>query len=199
MSPIDPASISALILCGGRGSRLSNADKPLIAVDGVTLVERIVARLRPQVGQIIVSANAQIDAYTTLGYPVVADKRPGLGPLGGLDSALPHIASEWIFVCPGDAPLVPLDIVDRLAKALAGSDRDIAIPHDGTRSQHLFMLLRTTRAASASSYLATQSRSVIGWVEQQTPVLVDCSDIADQFINVNTPEDLSALLRTLAH
>ena len=205
-------AVTAVVLCGGRGQRLGAGNKPLVEVAGTTLIARVIDRLAPQVGDIIVSANDDVDAYRALGFPVIEDRVCDLGPLGGLDAAARDIPNEWLFVCPGDAPLIPRDLVARLYCALARDPGEIAfpdialprlavpqiaVPHDGKRVQHLFMLLRRTLASSIAPYLESGRRSVIGWIEGHSPVVVDCGDVGSQFINVNTPADLARLEREL--
>ncbi len=193
----DLPAITAIILCGGRGQRLGAGNKPLVEVAGTTLVARVIDRLVPQVGNIVVSANDDLGAYRALGFAVVEDRACDLGPLGGLDAAARRIPNEWLFVCPGDAPLIPRDLVARLYRALARDAGDIALPHDGARVQHLFMLLRRTLASSVAPYLESGQRSVKGWIERHSPVIVDCHEVAGQFVNVNTPADRMRFEREL--
>lgn len=113
--------ITGIVLCGGRGQRLQGADKPLLRWRGETLAAQVVRRLRPQVDAIVISANRNLDAYRRLG-PVVADALPGhQGPLAGIAAALERCATPWAAVCPGDAPLLPVNLVERLAAAI-GAD-----------------------------------------------------------------------------
>ena len=96
--------VTAVVLCGGAGTRLGAEDKTLVMLDGRPLVGYTVAALRPQVGRLIVSCGRDPGPYRSLGYEVVADAHPGEGPLGGIVSALAAVESEWILVHPGDTP-----------------------------------------------------------------------------------------------
>ena len=113
--------VTGIVLCGGRGRRLQGADKPLMHWRGEALAAQVVRRLRPQVAGMLISANRNLDAYRRLA-PVVADALPGhQGPLAGIAAALERCATPWAAVCPGDAPLIPRDLVQRLA-ATIGAD-----------------------------------------------------------------------------
>ena len=115
------AGVTGIVLCGGRGRRLQGADKPLMHWRGEALAAQVVRRLRPQVAGMLISANRNLDAYRRLA-PVVADALPGhQGPLAGIAAALERCATPWAAVCPGDAPLIPRDQVQRLAAAI-GAD-----------------------------------------------------------------------------
>lgn len=198
---ISPADITGVILCGGDARRMSGADKPLLLLDALPLVAHVHARLAPQVTRVLVSANRTHDVYAAYGDAVVSDDTPAAGPLAGLSAALRAVQSKssdatpYLFACPGDAPFLDRHLVSRLARAMADSEADIAVPHDGTRSQHLFLLLRTTGQpasgeSSVQAYLDAGKRSVHGWLDTQQVVRVDAADIADSFVNINTPQDL---------
>jgi molybdenum cofactor guanylyltransferase len=179
---------------------MGGREKPLETAGGVALVARVCARLAPQVAQVVVSANHLHDVYARFGNRVVADVRPGQGPLGGLHSVLGTVATEFAFCCPGDAPLLPVTLVARLADALAVSGADVATVHDGIRHQPLFMLLRTARRPALGRFLDNGGRAVHDWVASERHVQLDASGEAGSFENVNSEADLHRLdaLLTLA-
>jgi len=169
---------------------MGGADKPLLRHAGAPLVAHVARRLAPQVGAWLVIANRSHDAYAALGVPVLADRVPGLGPLGGIATALAASDAPLLFVCPGDAPLLAPGLVARLAAAL-GAEDTAAYPHDGARAQPLFLLLRREAARPAlDAYLDSGRRAVQGWVEALGARAVDAADVAASFRNVNTREEL---------
>lgn len=189
----DRADITGVILCGGDARRMSGVEKPLQPLGDAPLVAHVFDRLVPQVARVFISANRSLDRYASWGDRVVPDVTPGCGPLGGLVSVLETVReydAPYLFACPGDAPFLDGSLVSRLAQALEDADADIAEPHDGTRAQHLFLLMRTTTQPSMASYLARGERSVHGWLDTQRVTTVDASDIAASFLNINTPQDL---------
>jgi len=190
---IDRATITGVILCGGEGRRMGGREKPLETAGGVALVAHVHARLATQVEYLVVSANRQHEVYAQLGGRVIADERPGLGPLGGLHSALGAVTTEFAFCCPGDAPLLPSTLVARLADALADSGADVATVHDGIRHQPLFMLLRTERRQSLGLFLDRGGRAAHDWVASERHIQLDASREAGSFENVNSEADLRRL------
>ena len=70
---IPVADISAVILAGGRARRMGGEDKGLIELQGRPLLDYIISALRPQVGEILVNANRNLDRYREFGYPVIED------------------------------------------------------------------------------------------------------------------------------
>lgn len=183
------------MLCGGRGERLGGADKPLLDVGGRPLVARVLDRLVGQVGEVLISANRHLDEYRRFGYRVVSDPVANLGPVAGIAAAAAATRADLLFVCPGDSPCLPVDLVARLHAHLACADGrvvDAVVANDGVRDQPLFLLVRGPVARTAADYLETGERSVHGWLaglEVSRCVVRD----AGAFTNVNTPEDLARL------
>lgn len=195
---IDRAEITGVILCGGEARRLGGREKALELAGGVPLVAHVRGRLARQVGRILISANRQLDAYSQWGDTVVPDAQAGLGPLGGLLSALDRVDTPYAFCCPGDAPLLSTTLVAGLATSLSAASVDLAIPHDGERAQPLFMLLRTSLRSGLRDFLQGAGRAVHSWIDTQRSVQVDATLDRDSFVNVNAEADLLRLDRFLA-
>lgn len=189
MIPVE--EITGVILAGGDGRRMGGVTKSLLLAGGAPLVAHVRARLAPQVGAVMISANSDLAAHAAWGDQVLADHMPGLGPLGGLLTALEHVSTRYAFCCPGDAPLLGGTLVARLGEALHRSDADAAIPHDGQQLQRLFLLVPTTVRESLRDYLAAGGRSVGGWSDALNTVILDCAADADAFLNINTESDLA--------
>ncbi|SPE29894.1 hypothetical protein SBBP1_510010 [Burkholderiales bacterium] len=117
-------SITGVILAGGRGARMGGADKGLVAFNGRALVAHVLARLQPQVAEIIISANRNVDRYRVFGHRVVQDDRanfgPFAGPLAGMLAGLRQSRLPWVAFVPCDAPALPLDLVAALERASQG-------------------------------------------------------------------------------
>ena len=195
---IDRAAVTGVILCGGEGRRMGGREKPLALAGGISLVSQLRARLDPQVGRIIISANRQLEVYAGWGDTVVVDERPGLGPLGGLLSALAHVESPYTLCCPGDAPLLPNTLVARLAEVLDRAVVDLVTVDDGVQHQPLFLLLKTERRASLREFVHCGGRAVREWVAAERNARLDASNDRDSFFNVNTDVDLVRLEAMLA-
>lgn len=185
--------ITGVILCGGSGVRMGGVDKPLQMLAGMPMVQHVRQRLAPQVSRILVSANQHHVEYGAWGDTVVVDETPNQGPLGGIASALAYTDSLYVFCCPGDAPRLSRTLVATLAHALTLSSQDVAIPHDGEQSQHLFMLVAVRVLPQLQDYLCTNRRSVAHWVATTQHTVVDASHEHDSFVNINTAVELRAV------
>lgn len=185
--------ITGLVLAGGRATRMSGVDKGFVDYRGRPLVEAVVERLRPQVAQILISANRNIDRYRGLGFPVLLDAEEGLepfpGPLAGMLAGLRAARTAWLAVVPCDAPFFPADLVSRLAAALGGEHA--AVAYVGDRIEPTFCLLHADLAEDLAAALAHGERRVEAWLRAvgAAPALFFT---ADAFANLNTPQDLLA-------
>lgn len=180
--------ITGVILAGGRGRRMGGIDKGLYPYSGRPLIEWTIAALAPQVGQLMINANRSQDAYRAYGLPLIADTIPDYpGPLAGIAAALTATQTPWLLVAPCDTPLLPPDLAERLAAALARDAAELALAHDGQRRQPLHALLPVTLATSLERFLVSGQRKVGDWYAGHRVAIADLSDQADGFVNINTP------------
>lgn len=180
--------VTALILAGGKGTRMGGVDKGLVELAGRPLVAHVMERIAPQVAGIVISANRNLERYASFGHPVAPDEHADFqGPLAGIVSAGRLAETDRLCVVPCDTPYLPLDLVFRLHESMEAAGADIAIAHDGERHQQLCLLLRRTLLADIAAYLDRGERRVIRWIEGQRWTAADFSDQADAFRNFNRP------------
>lgn len=194
---IDRRDITALVLCGGAGRRMSGADKPLVKLNDQPIVSWVLERVMPQVGDVLICCNRNREIYESYAATCVDDIPGQLGPLAGIQAGLARCGSDYAFVCPGDTPLISPRIVRALAKALQEQRHCAAIAHDGIQPQPLFALLQRASVLPIEPYLQSGTRRVLGWIEAMEPAIVDFSADAESFTNVNTRHDLKRLERRL--
>lgn len=183
-----PQSTTAIILCGGRGTRLGNADKPLLDLGGKPLVAHVIERLAAQVDVIVLSCSRSAAAYRRLGHPVVLDEHGDAGPLGGVVSALPRTTTPWLLTTPGDMPFLPADLVATMAPAC--HRQGAAVASAGGRRHNLTILLDRPRALALATFFAAGERAAWRWLDDNHVRAVEFDAAA--LHNVNTPADLAA-------
>ena len=169
---------------------MGGADKGLADHGGRPLVASAIERLAPQVGNILINANRNLDAYRVWGHDLVSDFQPDsfAGPLAGLQAGLAACTTPWLVSVPCDAPRFPLDLVDRLQAGLAGGDACYVVTASGT--QAVFLLCRHSLSASLDSFLTAGHRKVHDWLTTIDARSVYFDD-ESAFANLNTPEDLT--------
>lgn len=188
--PINPLDINAVILAGGQGSRLGGLDKGLIEFNKRPLIQHVIERIQQQVSNIIISANRNISDYANFGFEVYEDDIPDFaGPLAGILKALEHCQNEWLLIVPSDSPFIPYDLAQRLGDNI--ENNKVAIPHDGKHLHPTFALIHKSLSSSLKDFLQQGERKARVWMQQQEHTIIDFSDQADAFININTEDDLN--------
>jgi len=181
---------SAIVLAGGRATRLGGRDKALEPLAGKALIAHVLQRLRPQVSDIVINCNRHHEKLAVFGHPLVSDETPDhAGPLAGIAAALPHCQQDLVLVAPCDTPWLPLDLCKRLMTEMNDST-NLVIAHDGERLQPLFMLLRRDLLASLNAYRAAGNHKVESWCMAQNTVIVHFAD-SRAFANLNTEDELA--------
>ncbi len=177
----------AAILTGGKSRRMGE-DKALLDLGGERLVDRVIARVSPQVDKVCLVGPTD---YGT-GLAIIADNPEFRGPLAGIFGALAwieahHADVEGFLTAPVDAPNCPHDLYAKLT-AMPGS----AMAADAERIHPTFAywqcaeLAKARDGVDASGSLHSLAEAVGAW-----PVAWPTSE---PFLNLNTPEEAQAFL-----
>lgn len=205
----------AVVLAGGRGSRMGGVDKGLQSFKGHTLAQQALQRLRTQSagapGLLGINANRHLELYAAMGVPVWHDVTPDYaGPLAGFLAALqvcqvPETCMDYVLTVPCDSPLFPLDLLERLAQALTDTQADIAMVSapernsDGSttlRRQPVFCLVKARLFSSLQDFVDAGGSKIFAWVQQHRYAEVPfarAGDDANAFFNANTLAQLQQL------
>lgn len=196
--PSERPKISAVILAGGQARRMGGEDKGLIALNGRPLTAWVLDRIAPQVDELLISANRNLEQYRHFGYPVLADFSPDfLGPLAGLRRAMAQATHPLILCAPCDTPFLPRDLVEHLLRAMQENHADLAIPIVGGQRHRAVFLCRKALLPHLENFLDQGGRRVGEWQGQLNHCQVEFDD-ERAFLNLNTPEELAASAKSLA-
>ena len=187
-------TFTAIILSGGRATRMNGVDKGLVFLQDKPLIAQVILRLKPQVDEILINANREIAKYEALGYPVLKDENKDfIGPLAGFSLGLQHAKHDYVLTVPCDSPLFPLDLAARLLNRMLESRMDIAVASSDGNTHPVFCLMKKSVLPSLLAYIESGERKVSAWQKSQQYLEVNFSDCSDAFVNLNTFEDLVAL------
>lgn len=191
--------VTGVILAGGRATRMGGVDKGLVPVNGRPMISWVIDVLRPQVADVLVNANRNLDRYGEFGCRVIDDGDDEFrGPLAGIASGLRAAGSKYVAFAPCDSPLVCSDLVARLRAALSLENARIAVAHDGDRLQPVFALLDRSLLDDLMRYLDNGGRKIDRWYAEHGYARADFSDVAESFANINAPDEKRALELQLA-
>ncbi|MCI4664830.1 MAG: molybdenum cofactor guanylyltransferase MobA [Neomegalonema sp.] len=200
-----------VILAGGLARRMGGGDKCLKPLGDRSLLEWAIARLQPQVEQLVLNANGDPARFSAFGVAVAADDPPGfLGPLAGVLAGMDRAAAlgfEQIVTVAADTPFFPLDLATRLRTAAERSGVPIALA--ATKPQNAeekavrhptFGVWRTELRGRLRAALVDEGvRKIVAWTDAQGCATASFERLAppgveqgfDPFFNVNTPEELA--------
>jgi molybdenum cofactor guanylyltransferase len=191
--------MTGLVLAGGASTRMG-ADKALLTVAGETLVARVVRRLRPVCGEVLVASGGR--PLPGLGDAEVADAVTDAGPMAGIVAGLEAAGTDLVAVVAVDLPLASADVLDALASSWDGEPA--VVPLVDGRLQPLHAVYSRDAAPALRQRLEAGLRSPTDAVAALGARVVGTDgwshlDPGGSFArNINRPEDLVALERSLA-
>lgn len=193
MKSINKHQITGVILTGGRGSRAQGADKGLLCLDGKFMIERQLDWLTPQVEQVFISANRNIEYYRRFQREVLVDQNPGFnGPLHGVLQALRHSQTNWVFVLPIDLPYLPDATVELLCHKLSEQDQERCPAYylcSESREHYLSMLIATEALDPLEKFVLDGGQRVRDFLVQIQAKAVDLGIAESNFANLNHAAD----------
>ncbi|MBI2978181.1 MAG: molybdenum cofactor guanylyltransferase MobA [Rhodospirillales bacterium] len=201
-----PADVAGVLLAGGLARRMGGGDKGMRRLGGRPIMERILARVRPQVTTLLVNANGDPARFEGYGLPVMGDvvggyAGPLAGVLTGLEWAAEHAPAGTRFVASFaiDAPFVPLNLVARLRRAVEDEGAEIACAKSGDRTHPVFGLWPLELAAELKrAMIEEEMRKIDRWTVRYDLVEVDFpTEPFDPFFNINDPGNLAEAERLL--
>jgi len=193
--PAPAASLSAIVLCGGRSTRMGE-DKGALPFGDETMLARIVRIVRTVAVEVIVVARR--DQLVPAGVTVVHDPVDDHGPLAAIAAGLAASTSELNIVVACDMPLIHPQVLQRLVSMIGDHDACVAVA-DGHPSV-LCGVYRSRLAGEAKALLESGERRVMRLIDRVQTKRVDAAllrDIdpdLDTFISVDTPEAYRAAL-----
>jgi molybdopterin-guanine dinucleotide biosynthesis protein A len=191
------APVLGIVLAGGLARRMGGGDKARIRIGGMTILERVLARLEPQCSAIILNANGDPGRFADTGLPVVADTVPDFaGPLAGILAGLDWAAKQAseiadVVSVPGDCPFLPVDLVVRLLQARSAAGVPLACARSGEwRHPVVGIWPVALRGDLREALIGEGLRKIETWTARHGIAVADWpAEPVDPFFNVNTPED----------
>jgi len=185
----------AVILAGGRSSRMGGGDKCLLPLGGKPLIDHILDTLTPQTADILINTNSDPGPFLKFGLPVLPDAITGFqGPLAGLLTGMlwsrrRHPHQVYLLSVAGDVPFLPQDLVTRLYTSLMDDQADIAIAACPD-SNHPTIGLWPVDLAERLEHdlMETSIRSMLDWSSSFRVARTQFS--SDVLTNINTPAEL---------
>jgi molybdopterin-guanine dinucleotide biosynthesis protein A len=177
---------TAIILAGGKSSRMGGTDKSLLPVNGKPLILNIVKQLEPYFDEIIIGANNP-EKYEFMNLKIVPDIEKEKGPLMGILSCLRSSSNEVNFVTACDIPVMNIHLIREMIN-LSG-DVDIVMPVTGAKGyEPLFAIYKKSVIDVAEIILKNNGRRIIDLLGFVKSSFIDLND-RRWYQNLNKKED----------
>ena len=185
---------------------MGGGDKPMREIAGRTILERVIARLKPQCDGLVLNANGDPARFESFGLPVIPDNVENFpGPLAGILAGLDWAAANrpdagWILSAAADCPFLPRDLVIRLCRALKDENAQLAVAASAGQSHPVIGLWSVALREELRHALVVEDvRKIDRWTARYRLATVSWEVTPlDPFFNANTADDLAAAERLAA-
>jgi molybdopterin-guanine dinucleotide biosynthesis protein A len=195
----DAPEVPGVLLAGGLARRMGGGDKPMRRIGGKTILERVIARLKPQCGELILNANGDPARFASFGLPVIPDNVENFpGPLAGILAALDWAAAyrpgvSLLLSAAADCPFLPRDLVSRLYQALVKDNAQLAVAASDGQSHPVIGLWSVALRGELRHALVQEDiRRIDRWTARYKLATVTWPTTPlDPFFNANTMDDIA--------
>jgi len=197
--------VTGVILAGGQSRRFGGGDKFLKELNGISLIDRIVNRVRPQTDDLIINSNSNAVLFEKQNLPVIPDSIQGYaGPLAGVLAGMEWVLKNkseccWIVTFPSDAPFIPLNCVAKMKAHAEKEKANIVCSASGDRTHPVCALWRVDLANDLrKAMLNEEIRKIDLWTARHRLSVVEFSNQPyDPFFNINRAGDLESAEKIL--
>lgn len=191
---VEAASLSVAILCGGAARRMGR-EKGTVMLDGVSMLDNAIARVRPIASTLILAAGPISDVRRE-GCITVMDRTPGCGPLGGIVAALEASPHDLCAMVAVDMPDVDAGLLRLLAQRCGAHDAALPVSARGVEPLH-GVYAQSALPVLRGALERGDDRSVQSAVRRLRTCYVDAAAAGAEpgfARNLNTPADVTAWL-----
>jgi len=194
----DRLPILAAVMAGGKSRRMGT-DKRVLTVGGQSMLSRVVHTVSSVCERtvVVVAQDESCLADTDFGpdTKVIRDAIPGVGPLGGLLTALSEPDASWVLAVAADMPLIHPGVIRLLWESRSGSRAVVAV---GPRGREPLLALYHVSCRDTAQAMVGQRRAsplrlleIVPTAEVQAEALRTVDPQLQSLLNVNTPSEYS--------
>jgi len=190
--------ICAVIMTGGKSSRMGGGIKSFKKFNNRMIFDRIYEILNNQIRNIIINTNAEEKYFEKYNRTIIKDKILGyLGPLAGIHASLSWINNNmpkvnWLISVPGDTPFIPNDLINRLYVKAKINNKQIILAKSNNNIHPVIGIWNINLLKSLECNLLNGERKIIVWAKNHELDFEEFSvENYDPFFNINYKEDLN--------
>lgn len=184
-------AVTGFVLAGGRSSRMGT-DKALLALNGLTLLERTRRLLESVCGQVYILGSH--DLYGRFGE-CLEDIYPQCGPLGGIHRALLESETELNLITAVDTPFLSREFLAYIIERARASSAMVTTPEIAGHVQPLCAAYSRSFLPIAEAALKAGEYKIVPLFPRAGTLVLSAADLSgfaqepEMFDNLNTPED----------
>jgi molybdopterin-guanine dinucleotide biosynthesis protein A len=200
---MDHNNILAVVLAGGKSRRFGR-DKSQVKLGDKILIDYILSEILDFYNDILIVANEPIKFLDSNKITLIEDIRKGLGPLGGVFSAMKWVRDnkkdyEWVSTFPVDTPFFKKDHLSKFYKEIDLNKSKLFFMKSKNTRHNIFGLWSLELFEKLESALNSGDRKVELWANEIGVKTIDFEheNNKDPFFNINTIEELETAKKLL--
>ena len=192
---MDHSNILGTVLAGGKSQRFGE-DKSQVMLEGKLLIDYILSEISSEFREILVVSNNKIDFKNSEKISIIEDFKKGLGPLGGVLSAMKWVKEnnknyEWVSTFPADTPFFKKEILQKFYKEIEIEKSRLFFIKSNKTRHNIFGLWSIDLLDKLEEDLNRGDRKVELWANSIGVKVIDMDfKNIDPFFNINTKQDL---------
>ena len=192
---MDHNNILGAVLAGGKSQRYGE-DKSQVMLEGKLLIDYILSEISSEFREILVVSNNKIDFKNSEKISRIEDFKKGLGPLGGVLSAMKWVKEnnknyEWVSTFPADTPFFKKEILQKFYKEIEIEKSRLFFIKSNKTRHNIFGLWSIDLLDKLEEDLNKGDRKVELWANSVGVKVIDMDfKNIDPFFNINTKQDL---------
>ncbi len=192
---MDHNKILGVVLAGGKAQRFGE-DKTQVKLNGKILINYVLSEIIDQFVEILIVTNKKINFLKSDKISTVKDFQDGLGPLGGVLSAMKWIKEnkkdyKWISTFPSDTPFFTRNELQVFYKNVDLEKNKLFFMKNENNRHNIFGLWSIELAEQLELDLKKGARKVEVWADSIGVKMINIQHKKkDPFFNINTKEDL---------
>ena len=192
---MDHNNILGAVLAGGKSQRFGE-DKSQVMLEGKLLIDYILSEISSEFREILVVSNNKIDFKNSEKISRIEDFKKGLGPLGGVLSAMKWVKEnnknyEWVSTFPVDTPFFKKEILEEFIRQIDENENSLFFIKSNNTRHNIFGLWSMNLLDQLENDLEKGARKVELWANSIGVKTINMEfPNQDPFFNINTKEDL---------
>ena len=201
---MDLNNILGVVLAGGKSQRFG-MDKSQAKIHNKLLIDYILKEIIDEFRETLIISNNSIKFMQSKKISITKDHRSGLGPLGGVLTAMKWIKKnnknyKWISTFPSDSPFFTKKELKYFYKNIQINENKLFFIKSKETRHNIFGLWSLELMDQLEFDILRGERKVEIWADSigVSTVNIDYKK-PDPFFNINTKEDLEIAIKIMSH